>query len=120
VKKFSQGYKLPIDINVCLYCNEPVDAYSRTKDHMIPESRGGIKSNDNTAPACRKCNMLKADMTPEEFKKFMERAITLEYHFTKIKTGYFKKVASNCKRIIENSTPREIIIKNKGDAESNQ
>lgn len=87
---------------------------------MIPESKGGIKSKDNTAPSCRKCNMLKGDMTPEEFKRFMERSITLEYHFSKIKTGYFKKVASNCKRIIENSIPREVIFNNKGDAESNE
>jgi 5-methylcytosine-specific restriction endonuclease McrA len=110
--KKSQGYRGQIDTTVCIYCKEPVNEASRTADHMIPESRGGIRSNDNKAPSCSRCNRIKDDMTVEEFKEFMERVISLEYHYTKIKTEYFKKVAMSCKAIIQQSTPREITINN--------
>ncbi len=109
--KQSQGYKGRIDTKICTYCGEPIDKASATADHLIPESRGGIRSNDNKVPACRRCNMMKGDMNVEEFKKFMERAITLEYSWVKIKTGYFKRVAIGCKNILQQSFPREIIIK---------
>lgn len=106
--KKSQGYNGPIDPSVCLYCKEPVNEATRTADHMIPESRDGVRSNDNKAPSCSRCNRIKDDMTVEEFKEFMERVIALEYHYTKVKTNYFKRVAMSCKQILQNSTPRTI------------
>ena len=110
--KRSQGYRGRIDLKVCTYCGEPVDNTTRTTDHLIPESQGGIKSNDNRVPSCSRCNRMKGNMTVEEFKKFLERVIELEYTFVKIKTGYFKRVAISCKNIISQSTPRTIEINN--------
>jgi hypothetical protein len=117
--KKSQGYKGKIDLNVCIFCREPVDNFSRTTDHLHPESRGGIRSKDNSAPSCQDCNMLKGDMTVEEFKKFLEKIIGIEFKNTKEKTGYYKKVAISCKYIIDNSVPRDIIINSGPDAKDN-
>lgn len=121
VKK-SQGYKGKVDLSVCSYCGDKVDNFSRTTDHLVPESRGGIKSNDNRVPSCSQCNRMKGDMNVEEFKRYMERVIELEYTWIKIKTGYFKRVAMNCRRIISESNPRDIVIqqKNNPDAKDNR
>lgn len=110
--KKSQGYHGVVDMKVCIYCKQPVDDFSRTKDHLIPESKGGCRSKDNAVPSCSKCNRLKEDMTVSEFQKFMERLIKIEYGFVKTKTGYFKRIATSCKEIILQSNPRDINFKN--------
>jgi hypothetical protein len=64
---------------VCYYCqqkfwpklalSETYDAVPvlRTKDHIIPISRGGIKGMKNVIPACQRCNRIKDNLMPEEF-----------------------------------------------------
>ncbi len=51
------------DGNACLYCGSTKDL---TLDHVLPKSRGGDSSWTNLATACKKCNSLKGDKTPEE------------------------------------------------------
>lgn len=55
----------------CAYCNRMIglraDAKERTKDHIIPVSRGGLHATTNIAPACRACNAKKGAMTPLEW-----------------------------------------------------
>ena len=51
------------DKNTCLYCGSKKDL---TLDHVVPKSRGGQSSWTNLATACKKCNSLKGDKTPEE------------------------------------------------------
>lgn len=117
--KKSQGYKGKINTKVCTYCGVPIDSASASSDHLIPESKGGIRSKDNMVPSCRQCNMMKGDMDVEEFKKFLERMIGVEYTMTKIKTGYFKKVALSCRNILMQSTPRNINFNN-GETKDSQ
>ena len=47
----------------CLYCTSRKDL---TLDHVIPKSRGGKSTWDNLATACKKCNAIKGDKTPDE------------------------------------------------------
>jgi hypothetical protein len=60
----------------CAYCKrtlESVTASSRvaaTRDHVVPKSRGAILG-ERTVWACRLCNMLKANMMPDEWAWFM-------------------------------------------------
>jgi len=52
----------------CFYCGvrlRPKGPYMRTKDHVVPKSRGGTK----TVEACLKCNADKKDMSLEEFRR---------------------------------------------------
>lgn len=50
------------DDGLCAYCGKP----GRTMDHVVPKSKGGPATWLNAVTACRSCNELKADRTPEE------------------------------------------------------
>ena len=93
--------KKGIDLNVCAYCNESIDEYSRTVDHLFPKSRGGILSNKNKRPACGKCNKLKGDMDIHEFERALRGMIFLEHVEHKEKISYLKKIKNNAEKIID-------------------
>lgn len=46
----------------CGYCAGPAD----TVDHILPRSRGGTRTWENSVAACFKCNNRKANRTPKE------------------------------------------------------
>lgn len=48
----------------CQYCG--VKTSELTIDHIKPKSKGGLTTWDNCCLACVKCNMKKADRTPEQ------------------------------------------------------
>ena len=51
----------------CFYCGVRLrksGPFQRTKDHVVPKSKGGIR----TVFACLRCNQAKADMSLEEFR----------------------------------------------------
>jgi 5-methylcytosine-specific restriction endonuclease McrA len=48
----------------CFKCGSPDDS---TLDHHIPVTHGGKLEFSNTVILCRKCNGLKADLSPEDF-----------------------------------------------------
>ena len=61
----------------CQYCNEVFSPQDLTYDHVIPRSKWTAKHEanmpqrgctqwENIVTACRKCNLKKADKTPEE------------------------------------------------------
>jgi hypothetical protein len=90
-----------VDLDVCAYCNAPIDNLSRTVDHLYPKSRGGILSNKNKVPSCGDCNKLKADMNVVEFKRAISSMIFLEQTSHKKRISYLKKVKMNVEKIIE-------------------
>lgn len=45
---------------LCVYCNERLTKQSRTRDHVVPRSRGG-GPRENLVPACGACNRAKSD-----------------------------------------------------------
>jgi 5-methylcytosine-specific restriction endonuclease McrA len=50
----------------CQYCGSKPGIGKLTLDHVVPQSKGGATSPDNLVTACKPCNNLKADRTPEE------------------------------------------------------
>jgi 5-methylcytosine-specific restriction endonuclease McrA len=50
------------DHHRCAYCEGVAD----TVDHLLPQSRGGSNSWQNTVAACTRCNNRKANRTPRE------------------------------------------------------
>jgi 5-methylcytosine-specific restriction endonuclease McrA len=50
------------DDHRCQYCGERADSI----DHVLPRSRGGQHTWENVAAACRPCNLVKRDRTPDE------------------------------------------------------
>jgi 5-methylcytosine-specific restriction endonuclease McrA len=59
---YSRRGVLKRDRHRCAYCGARAD----TIDHLLPQSRGGGWSWENTVAACERCNGRKADRTPAE------------------------------------------------------
>ena len=51
------------DAYVCQYCTTRCKNDDVTIDHIVPESRGGGDSWENTVTCCKSCNLLKDNMT---------------------------------------------------------
>jgi 5-methylcytosine-specific restriction endonuclease McrA len=57
----------------CFYCHRPLtwvwgkDSFF-TIDHYIPKAEGGTDEYNNLVPCCDRCNNLKGDTKPEEWR----------------------------------------------------
>lgn len=47
--------------NACRYCSRPLKFEEITVDHVIPFSLGGGNRMSNLVPACKSCNLKKAN-----------------------------------------------------------
>lgn len=56
--------------NKCYYCGREIEPQRITLDHVYPRSLGGPTIPPNLVPACRKCNSIKENMTPEQFRAY--------------------------------------------------
>jgi 5-methylcytosine-specific restriction endonuclease McrA len=54
------------DRQLCAYCGGEFSFIRLTRDHIRPVSRGGLDTWMNVVTACRHCNGLKRNRTPEE------------------------------------------------------
>lgn len=54
------------DNYTCRYCGNKINKGEITIDHIHPHSRGGLTVYHNLVAACKICNSLKNDKTPEE------------------------------------------------------
>lgn len=59
--RFSRANVYLRDNGTCQYCYDPVTRQEATLDHVIPTSRGGKTTWENTCTACGPCNANKAD-----------------------------------------------------------
>ena len=72
--RIQQGFVPPLcnrtlfrrDDHRCLYCGEQFTRAELTRDHVLPTSRGGADRWENVVAACKRCNWLKDNQTPEE------------------------------------------------------
>ena len=58
------------DNHQCVYCGSNKNL---TLDHVIPKSRGGTNDWTNLVTSCFKCNLKKANKTPEEARMPMRQ-----------------------------------------------
>jgi 5-methylcytosine-specific restriction endonuclease McrA len=49
----------------CFWCDSPISLHEATKDHVIPQSKGGDNSFENLVCSCHKCNTDKGDSMPK-------------------------------------------------------
>ena len=49
-----------------MYCGQQFGTSQLTRDHVMPQSRGGQDIWENCVTACRRCNQRKDARTPEE------------------------------------------------------
>ena len=53
----------------CFYCGNGLNPLRWHLDHFLPTSKGGRNEFDNLRSSCNLCNMMKSDMTYEQFVK---------------------------------------------------
>lgn len=54
------------DHKMCAYCGHQYSTAKLTRDHVMPQSRGGKNEWTNVVTACSPCNKLKDNKTPQE------------------------------------------------------
>lgn len=64
--KFSRRNIITRDNYHCIYCNKKFAIEDLQLEHIIPRSRGGKTTWENTATSCYKCNQKKSNKTPKE------------------------------------------------------
>lgn len=87
--------------NNCFYCNREMDYKIRTRDHIIPRSRGGTGLKDNTIYACIYCNRWKRDSDLSTWYSLVDSALrSPPRHYDKEK---IKNIMMSIKRIKKES-----------------
>ncbi len=54
------------DGHLCLYCGQQFARHALTRDHVLPQSRGGRDCWSNVVSACLACNVRKGSRTPQQ------------------------------------------------------
>lgn len=105
----------------CYYCKRPFGfgfsgcdgVLKRTRDHIIPKSRGGIFGKDNLIDACHVCNGLKANKTPTEFSAELIK-ILRNRKFDLNNRQYFETVLESTIQLIHQIGPYQQNLLRKG------
>jgi hypothetical protein len=63
--------RVGLGVIICPYCKAPIHLLTLTIDHSIPLSVGGSLGLDNQEPTCERCNLLKGELCPEEFRELL-------------------------------------------------
>jgi 5-methylcytosine-specific restriction endonuclease McrA len=66
IRPFSKKNLFLRDQYTCQYCGNDYEANELTLDHVVPRSRGGESSWENTVTCCKKCNEKKGGHLPAE------------------------------------------------------
>lgn len=56
---------------LCVYCLNKIEWQQLSIDHLTPTSRGGSSEPDNLRWVCRSCNLMKSDLTMDEYKALL-------------------------------------------------
>lgn len=83
------------DNHECAYCGSKK---TLTIDHIMPRSRGGDNSWNNLVTCCHKCNVKKADRTPEEAGMVLHKKPTEPSMFTDMLSATIEKVWNDLKK----------------------
>lgn len=65
---YSKRQVLIRDSYTCQYCGAQITSDEATIDHVVPRSKGGRSTFENTVCACGSCNKRKADKSLKEAK----------------------------------------------------
>jgi len=86
------GNKVPTNKHECFYCGDSLNDWTRTVDHIIPKSKGGILSNDNKVWSCKRCNSFKADSDVVTFKNMVTFLLNELNRDHENKVGYYVRL----------------------------
>ena len=72
----------------CQYCGIPLTIAEITRDHVIPESKGGPTTFDNLVLACQKCNQDKGSSMGKEWTPARKPWTPTHYQLAAIRKNY--------------------------------
>lgn len=78
----------------CCYCGRNLNNMQRTREHILPKSKGGTDSLKNLRPCCFECNQLKSDLELRQFK-------TVVWNIIKILDGRYSLKLEDLKKVYE-------------------
>jgi len=64
--RFSRANVLLRDAHTCQYCEQVLESYELTFDHVVPRAHGGRTTWENIVACCRPCNCRKGNRTPQQ------------------------------------------------------
>lgn len=73
------------DNKACYFCKKPLELNQITLDHYLPKSKRGTRDVFNLVTCCKKCNKLKSNKIPENYKD-----IILELFLIAVKDNQIK------------------------------
>ena len=81
----------------CMYCGKTnLEGKDLTVDHIVPVSKGGKDTYENTVTACRACNVYKADRSMEDMDMYFIRP-----NFKPYAPSYMEYIMKREKKTIE-------------------
>jgi 5-methylcytosine-specific restriction endonuclease McrA len=99
----------------CKYCRNEFDETTiKTKDHVVPLSRGGLNTKENRVFACYDCNQWKADYSLEQWLKDVRRVLKknkIKEPYTVAKLGYMISAIQTQMNIIKKNQNKVSIYK---------
>ena len=81
----------------CGYCGCKIYMDTFCMDHMEPKSKGGSNSIDNYMPSCYDCNIMKFDMSIEEFRQyllFLPKVMVNEFRYKMYRKYHKRKITT--------------------------
>ena len=86
--------------NKCAYCGEPLQYKTMQIDHIVPYSRFdlikkkpkdlNLNSFENLNPSCTNCNTIKSNLTIDEFREHIWKALRKKFKKIKKRNGIVK------------------------------
>lgn len=75
----------------CHYCKQPLFREECTLDHIIPKSKDGDTSIENSVISCHKCNTLKSNSDYDDFKTIVDTVEKRDFYWKR----YEKRINDN-------------------------
>lgn len=70
-KKAEKQYVYERDNKICSFCGKELLFKQVSLDHYLPKSKGGPDETFNFVLSCRKCNKMKKNHVPKNYKEVM-------------------------------------------------
>lgn len=83
----------------CFYCKDDCRLEDMEKEHVFPKSKGGV-GIANKVLSCRDCNLMKRDLTIDQFVVKIKSYLTGFKPLQKRESERYKNIISTCSNLM--------------------